>query len=87
MTDTLLSGLKWKPVAEIAGENLPVRLEHVLSRRYIGLQTETSRSSPITMDVECTREYVRGLVDAGVEGAGSLRDALELHKNIAIWVE
>ena len=81
--DGLRGDMFWQPVEQAMP--IPPQLAVLLARRLWGAQGTRARCK-LGMDSPL-REYLRGLSDAGVEGAGRLWGAIADHGEIWIWVE
>jgi hypothetical protein len=81
--DELRGDMFWQPVEQAMP--IPPQLAVLLARRLWGAQGTRARCK-LGMDSPL-REYLRGLSDAGVEGAGRLWGAIADHGEIWIWVE
>lgn len=63
------------------GKSLPDELKRVLGKSYNTMDGETE------FNKEYDLSYIRGLVDAGIDGALEIHDALVKHDTIILWVE
>lgn len=70
--------LMWEP-AERKKKSLPTALKWALTKRYGG-------DPNVTVD-QNNVDYLRGLLDAGTEGAQELIDAIEKHGSVQLRVE
>jgi len=70
--------LVWEP-AERKKRSLPRALKWALQKRYGG--------DPNVVMGEGHRDYLRGLIDGGVEGAQELLDAIDKHGDVQLSVE
>lgn len=67
--------LYWEPVKK--GRVLSNKLRDIIVDRF-GTPCQIGLGS---------REYIKGLIDAGVEDAQKLLDALDKYKKIRLWIE
>ncbi len=78
--DNVSSNLAWKPKETAAGY-LPDRLKYVLAVRYGDRLTDGIAFSNANI------QYLKGLMDAGVEGTGQLIDLIDKHGEIIVFEE
>jgi hypothetical protein len=78
------SSLFWKPVIPQRENTLPDNLKYILGKKYWN-HDGTLTSPPLVLD-EDNLEYLSGLVDAGVEGAEELVEAIRKHGRVEIWI-
>lgn len=71
--------LKWEP-SKRKSQSLPDALKFVL-RDKGGVTSER------TIFGRGNISYLRGLADAGVEGAQELIDAIDKHEEVELWLE
>jgi len=71
------SSLVWRPVVKAKNKDLPCGLKHILRKRY---------GDPVnrTMCHEHDYDYLIALVDADIEGAQKLLDAIDRHGEIEL---
>lgn len=72
--------LYWRPKSNLRND-LSDALKRVLrdKRELSGAREHTYSQSEIS--------YLRGLVDAGIDGAQELIDAIERHGEVIVWLE
>jgi len=78
------STLCWEPVKEIS-RTFPDELKRALAKRYSD-NDGSGGTNQWSMGSDET-EYVRGLCDAGVDGAQALLDAMAKHGTVFLWIE
>lgn len=72
------TNLYWNPVLPETGECLTLELKWALRKRYDGIDF-------VDMTLDCTDiSYLKGLKDAGLEGAQKLIDGIETHGEIRV---
>jgi len=80
--DELRGDMFWQPVNPHSTP-IPPRLAALLAKRLWGSQ---GKRAPCIVD-HALGEYLRGLSDAGVEGAAQLWEGIAASGEISIWVE
>lgn len=75
------TSLYWQPAQPPSSRCMPDALKFVLRKRH-------GDGFDVTLTTEdADYGYVKGLIDAGVDGAESLMKALKKHGRIRVWEE
>jgi hypothetical protein len=74
----------WKPIVPKKGKCLSDTIKRQIARRY--MDHDGSLSGSVILD-STHNDWLQGLLDAGVDDAGILLDAIAKHSEIEVWLE